>query len=326
MHHGRIGDDAQIAARPANDGLADRHGVVALRQLLFDATVEEFMLKEEHGIIIANGGFEQPFGIVSRGGIDHLQPRRMHEVHFWIGGMKRAAVHTSARGSANNDGHRRAPAIVRLGHKVGDLVKGAGNEIDELHLRHRSQPQVAHAYGGAHDGRFADGSIDHALPAEALQQAGRRFEGAAVNSDILTDQQDRGIAVHLFEERLPDGIEISDRGHGYLRALRGAGAPFLRLRSVCAGCATAASITESRSSARSAAAAASVSRPPKLLIVHSGLTLDFGGVSSSLARRHSASMVWHPSQYTPCSASSGGGKAEFSANSRSAASSRSMRA
>src|ERR1700691_3387381 len=57
-----------------------------------------------------------------------------------------------------------------------------------------------------------------------------------------------------------------------------------------------------------------------------GSMLDFGGDTSDFARFQSASILWQPSQYTPSSASSGGGSGESSANFCSTSSSRSMRA
>ena len=70
------------------------------------------MLKKEHGIVVANGRFEQSLGIVSRGRVNHLQTRRMHEVHLRIRGMEGAAVNSSAGGPSNDDGHGSAPAVM----------------------------------------------------------------------------------------------------------------------------------------------------------------------------------------------------------------------
>ena len=157
------------------------------------------MLKEEDGIVVADRRFEQSLGIVSRGGVDHLQARRMHEVHLRIRRMESAAMYAAAGRPANDDGHGSAPAVMGFGHEIGDLVKGASNEVDELHLRDRAQSQIAHADRGAYDRGFADGRIDHAFPAETLQQARRGLEGAAVNADIFAQQQDSRIAVHFLE-------------------------------------------------------------------------------------------------------------------------------
>ena len=94
---------------PADDGFAQRHDVFFVRQIFLDAPVEKLVLEEKHRIIVANRRFQQALGVVGRRGIDHLQSRRVHEVHFRIGGMERPAVHAAARGPANHHRHRRAP-------------------------------------------------------------------------------------------------------------------------------------------------------------------------------------------------------------------------
>ena len=58
----------------------------------------------------------------------------------------------------------------------------------------------------AHDGRLADGRVDHALPAEALEQARGDLERAAVDADIFAEQHDGRVAVHLFEQGLREWL------------------------------------------------------------------------------------------------------------------------
>ena len=214
MHHGRVSDDGQVAPRAADDGLAQRHGVfAALRKLFLDAPVEEFVLEEKHRVIVADGRFQQALGVVGGGRTDHFQARRVHEMHFGIRGMKRSAVHAASGRAADDDRNGRAPQVVRLGRVVGDRVERAGDEVHELHLDHRAQPEITHAHGRADDGRFADGRIDHALPAEPFQQAGGGLERAAVDADVLAEEHHGRIALHLFGQRLANGFEIGDLGH-----------------------------------------------------------------------------------------------------------------
>ena len=110
-------------------------------------------------------------------------------------------------------GTGRAPEIVRLGDEVGDLVEAAGDEIDELHFDHGPQAEIAHAAGRADDGGFADGRVDHALGAEFREQAFGDLERAAVDADIFAESDDGGVALHLFEQRLANGLEHGDFGH-----------------------------------------------------------------------------------------------------------------
>src|SRR5713101_3036175 len=204
----------------------------------------------------------------------------MHKVHLRVGRMERPTVDAAAGRSPQHHGHRRTPAVMRLGDEIGDLIEAASDEVNELHFRHGSQAQIAHAHRGADDGGLADGRVNHALPAEALEQTGADLERAA------------GFASFAF------------------LAAAGRRAPSPETVALGAGL----------------AGATVSSVPPKLSTCQSACALDFGGLSSSTDRCHCGSSVWQPSQYTPCSASSGGGKGEFSAYSRSSLSSRSMRA
>ena len=168
-------------------GLADGHGVLFGRQVLLDAAVEALVLEEEHRVVVADGGFDEALGVVGGGRAHHLQAGRADEPHLGILRMERAAVNAAARGRANHDGHGRVPAVAALGGEVDDLVEAAGDEIGELHLRHRAQAHQAGADGRAHDGRFGDGRIHHAALAEMLEEAGGHFERAAVDADVFAD-------------------------------------------------------------------------------------------------------------------------------------------
>ena len=57
-----------------------RRQVEAARLLATLAAVEELVLEEEHGIVVANGALEQALGVVGVGDADDLEPRDVHEV------------------------------------------------------------------------------------------------------------------------------------------------------------------------------------------------------------------------------------------------------
>src|SRR5207245_10834290 len=115
-------------------------------------------------------------------------PRRMHEIHLRICRMNGPAVHAAARWPADDHGCWSVPQIVALRHEIRNLIESANDEIDELHLTNRPQTQVAHSAGRADDGAFADGRVDHTLPAKALEQPFAGLERAAVHADILANQ------------------------------------------------------------------------------------------------------------------------------------------
>ncbi len=194
-------------------GLADGHSVFFARQLFLDAPVEAFVLEENHRVVIADGRFDQPLGIVRRRRRHHFQTGRAHEPHLRVLRVKRAAVNAAARRRAHHDRHGRVPAIAALGGEVDNLVEAAGDEIGELHLRHRPQPHEAGADGRADDGAFGNGRIHHAFLAEMLEESGGHFERAAVDADVFAQQEDVRVALHLFPQPLADGFQVSCR-HG----------------------------------------------------------------------------------------------------------------
>ncbi len=100
------------------------------------------------------------------------------------------------------------------------LVEAAGDEVNELHLGDGAQPEIAHAHGGADDGGLRDGRVYHALPAEAFQQAFAGFERPAIDADILAEQDNGGVALHLLEHGLADGFEKRHRTRGLSRGSR----------------------------------------------------------------------------------------------------------
>src|SRR5579872_4179123 len=217
VQHGGVGDDAQVTTWPRHARLAQRHDVILRRQVLLDAPVKHFVLEENDRVVVANGGFDQPFGIVSRARADHLETGGVHEVHFRVLRMERAAVNAPAAGPPDHDRSGRAPAVVRLGQHVGDLVEGATDEIHELELGHGTQPGERGPEGGAHDGGLSDGSINYALRAKTLDEAVGDLESAAVDADVLAQAEDTGVPLHLLPDALADSFEIGGGRHKFIR-------------------------------------------------------------------------------------------------------------
>src|SRR5258705_6424867 len=122
----------------------------------------------------------------------------MEKIHLGIGGVERAAVDAAAGRAADDDGSGRVPEIVAFGDEIGELVEAAGDEIDELHLADGAQAEVTHPASRANDGAFADGRVDYALPAEALEKAFAGLEGAAINTHVFADDHYGGDAFPFF--------------------------------------------------------------------------------------------------------------------------------
>src|ERR1700690_579273 len=103
---------------------------------------------------------------------------------------------------------------MRLGDHVADLVHGAADEIHELKLGYRPHSGERGAERRAHNGGFGDGSVNHALGAEAVDEAVGDLKGSAVDADVLADAENGRIALHLFPNSLTDGFQISKLRHG----------------------------------------------------------------------------------------------------------------
>src|SRR5258707_3885921 len=115
-------------------------------------------------------------------------------------------MYAAAGRAADDDGRGRVPEIVAFGDEIGELVEAAGDEVDELHLADGTQAEITHAAGRADDCAFADRGVDHAFPAEALEQAFAGLERAAVNTHVFADDHNAGVALHLFKPELLDGF------------------------------------------------------------------------------------------------------------------------
>ena len=51
VHHGRVGKNGEVLSFAADDGFAERHGVIAFGNLFLDAAIEKFVLEEEDGLL-----------------------------------------------------------------------------------------------------------------------------------------------------------------------------------------------------------------------------------------------------------------------------------
>src|ERR1051326_3196450 len=117
-------------------------------------------------------------------------------------------MYASASWSAQHQRRGRAPAGMRLGHHVDDLVEGAADEVHELELGHGTHAGERRAKRRADNRRFGNGRIDHALRAEVMNETVSHFERAALNADAFADAEGGGVGLHLFPESLADCFEI----------------------------------------------------------------------------------------------------------------------
>ena len=163
-----------------------------------------------HGIVVADGGFDQALGVVRRGWTDHFEAGVVDEPHLGILRVEWAAVDVSAAGAAKNERRGRSPEIVRLGDHVGDLVEGAADEVHELKFGDRPHAGERRSESRANDGGLGDGRVDNALGAKAVDEPVGHFESAAVNADVFAKAEDGRVAFHFFPDSLANGFEIGE--------------------------------------------------------------------------------------------------------------------
>src|SRR5438128_469117 len=213
-HRGPIGDDGQVLPLASQPRLADgSEDLLLLQQRLLDPPVQPFVLEVDDRIVVPDGGLDQALRVPRGGGIDDLQARRVKEGRLRVLRMERTAPHVAATGAAHDHRGRETGAVARGGDVVREHVVGAGDEVDELHLRHRAHAHVGRPGGRADDRRFGDGRVDDACLAELLGKTLRHLERAAVRPYVLPQNEDAGVALHLFPQALAQGFEIGHLDH-----------------------------------------------------------------------------------------------------------------
>src|SRR2546426_3816160 len=122
----------------------------------------------------------------------------------------------------------RAHAVA--GGVVLDLMEALEAEAGELDLADGLEAVERHADRGADDGRFGQRAVDDALAPELAVQVLGDSEDAAVHADVLADDDDVLVALHLLEQRQVEGLDhVQFRHRLVLRWARiggeGCGAP-----------------------------------------------------------------------------------------------------
>jgi hypothetical protein len=210
MHHCGIRDDAEISAFARHARFADWDDVIVGGDFFFDPAIEIFVLEEDAGIVVANGGFDQAFGVVGRGGADDFQARIVDEPHLGILRVEGAAVDISAAGTAKDERRGSSPEIVRFRDHVRDLVHGAGDEIHELEFGDGTHARERGSEGRADDSGLGDRRVDDALRAEAVDETVSDFKSTPVYADVFAEAEDGGVVFHFFPDSLADGFEVCE--------------------------------------------------------------------------------------------------------------------
>ena len=214
--------------------------------------VERLGLEEHDGIGIADGGDEERAGRARPGGNDHLESGDMRVELLLALRVVLERADAAAIGHAHDHlavkAALRALAIAR--RVVLDLVEALEGEAGELDLADRLEPVDRHAHRGADDARLREGTVDDAGASEDAMEVLGDAEDAAVDPDVLADDEHVGVALHLLVQRQVERLDHVQFCHRLLmRCPRiGGGSGGSPLPSSCVVAASRAS-----SSARSAA-------------------------------------------------------------------------
>src|SRR5438445_984004 len=199
--HPRDADDRDIGALAPDRRLADGSRVVAIRHHAA-YVVEAHRLEEHHRVVGADGRFEHAFRILRCCGRDDQQAWDEPVKHLEAVRVLGRKLMAGAAGHSDHQRHLRFAAehVPDLRGVVDDLVVRDQREVDGHHLDDRSQPEHRRADGAADDHLFRDRCVDHALLAEAVQQALSDAIRAPELADVFADQVDGVVPVHLLRE------------------------------------------------------------------------------------------------------------------------------
>ena len=128
--------------------------------------------------------------------------------------VERPAREAAAGRQADGDRYRCPRAIALLGRHGDEVVPRAGDEVGELHLRNGAHAHDRGAGAAGDDRGLRERRVDHAPGAELLLEAERDLERAAVHADVLADDEDALVVLHLLAETVGDRLQVGLLGHG----------------------------------------------------------------------------------------------------------------
>ncbi len=213
--HETPGKAAQALALPPDHGRADRRQVVAVRHLFCDQAVQLLVLEEEDGVGVAHRRLEEAVRVGGHARHDDLQPG-----HMSVEGLDRLrvvqpAVNPAAERGPDHDGH--APVAIRPVPRprrlADDLVEGGMDEVGELDLGDRDEAVERRPDRNADDRRLRERGVEHTRLAEARVQAICGAEHAALLADVLTEDEDSLVALHLLGDGGTHRLDHPHLGH-----------------------------------------------------------------------------------------------------------------
>ena len=243
MSHLQDADDRHVAPSRRTAADAEMDDVVVAVEDLAPHAVERLVLDEDDRVVVADRRLQQALGVGGRrrAGDEQAGDVQVHRLEAVRVG--RAELMAAA---ARHPDHERDPdlAVEHVGDRRGvvdDLVEGEQREVDRHQLDDRPQPAHRGADAGADDRVLGDRHVADAALAELLHQALGDLESALEDADVLAQQQDRLVPLHLLAERGVERLPHPHRRHQPIPP-----GPCWRL---CSDCSEASASIESSSSA-----------------------------------------------------------------------------
>ena len=187
--------------------------VALLRHLALDAAVEVLVLEVEDGVRILDRADEQALRVLRRRRADALEAGDVRERRLGVLRVERPAREAAARREAHDDRHRRARAPALLRRDRDEVIPRARDEVGELHLGDGAQAHDRRAGRAADDRGLGERGVDDAPRAELLLEAERDLERAAVDADVLADEEDALVAPHLGAQAVGNRLQIGKFCH-----------------------------------------------------------------------------------------------------------------
>ena len=118
------------------------------------------------------------------------------------------------------------PEYVRLGVRIvtsvaavarfaAEPINAGPNKVGELYLRYGPQAPKGGSQGDAHNGCFGQGCVDGALVAKLLTKTLGGQEHAAPDANVFAQDEDLGVASHLFPDGFPNSFDNAFNGQDY---------------------------------------------------------------------------------------------------------------
>ena len=226
-------DERDVVAFANDRGLPERQRLAAACRP--GHRVQALVLEEDHRVVVADRGLQQPLRVGGRRRGDDLQPGdagQPRDRHLRVDRPEPAAA------ADDRPDHERdalplpgqEPVLRRL---VDQAVHRQGEEVAEHDLQHGALPRDRRAERRARHRQLGDRRVEDALRPVLLVEPGRGREHASGDGDVLAEEDDTVVAGELLVERVANRVSELEL-HGCLRhAVTSATGRSSRVLSVC---------------------------------------------------------------------------------------------